>query len=130
MDRTEGSFPDVVEEIRKIPGDFLLDGEILGFREGFALPFAHIQRRLGRKVLSQAILRENPVKLFAFDILYLNGELLMDCPLRLRKEKLATLAVDQLPFQSVSSIASVEDAFTAARDRRNEGVVLKDPESL
>src|SRR6185503_2353207 len=77
MDRTDESFPDVVEAIRKLPGDFLLDGEIVPWRDGKVLPFAHIQKRLGRKLLSAKILRENPAMFIAFDILYLDGQLLM-----------------------------------------------------
>ena len=50
MDRTDESFPDVVEALEKIDGEFLLDGEIVPYRDGQVLPFAHIQKRLGRKV--------------------------------------------------------------------------------
>ena len=42
------------------------------------LPFAHIQKRLGRKTVSAKTLRENPAAFIAFDILYRDGELLMD----------------------------------------------------
>src|SRR5579871_1545311 len=45
MDRTDESFPDVVAALQSIPGDFLLDGEIVPYRDGQVLPFAHIQRR-------------------------------------------------------------------------------------
>jgi ATP-dependent DNA ligase len=34
MDRTDESFPDVVAAIEKLPGDFLLDGEIVPYRDG------------------------------------------------------------------------------------------------
>src|SRR5207302_4766208 len=52
MDRTDASFPDVVDAVAKLPGEFLLDGEIVPYRDGQVLPFAHIQTRLGRKVLT------------------------------------------------------------------------------
>src|SRR5438094_630238 len=52
MDRTDESFPDVVETLQKIDGEFLLDGEIVPYQHGQVLPFAHIQRRLGRKVFT------------------------------------------------------------------------------
>src|SRR5207248_4259645 len=48
MDRTDASFPDVVDAVAKLPGEFLLDGEIVPYRDGKVLPFAHIQKRLGR----------------------------------------------------------------------------------
>src|SRR2546423_3616795 len=92
MDRTDDSFPDVVASLRDLPGDFLLDGEIVPYRDGRVLPFAHVQKRLGRKVPTPKILRDNPAVFIAFDVLYLNGELLMNKPLRERREALQSLA--------------------------------------
>jgi DNA ligase-1 len=92
MDRTDASFPDVVESLSKLPGEFLLDGEIVPWRDGCVLPFAHIQKRLGRKVLTAKILRENPAAFVAFDLLYQDGDLLMDRPLKERRERLQRLS--------------------------------------
>jgi DNA ligase-1 len=133
MDRTDESFPDVVSQIAKLPGEFLLDGEIVPYRDGQVLPFAHIQRRLGRKVLTPKILRDNPATFIAFDILYRDGQLLMDCPLKLRRESLDSLeslsSLRTTDRQPVSAAGQITAAFDAARARRNEGIVLKDPES-
>ena len=136
MDRTDESFPDVVSVIEKLPGDFLLDGEIVPFRDGQVLPFAHIQRRLGRKALSAKILRENPAAFIAFDVLYRDGELLMDQPLKVRRDALECLAkcAKESPLittiiTSVTTAEQISAAFDAARSRRNEGIVLKDPDS-
>jgi DNA ligase-1 len=133
MDRTDDSFPDVVAEIAKIPGDFLLDGEIVPYRDGQVLPFAHIQRRLGRKLLTARMLRENPATFIAFDILFRDGELLMVRPLSVRRESLSRLASQSnlhitgvIPVTTAAEIAA---AFDSARGHRNEGIVLKDPES-
>jgi DNA ligase-1 len=105
MDRTDESFPDVVESVRQIPGDFLLDGEIVPFKGGKVLPFAHIQKRLGRKVLTPKIIRDNPATFIAFDILYRDGELLMDKPLRERRAALRSLSPD-LPLTNVIEVAT------------------------
>ncbi|HEX5241767.1 MAG TPA: ATP-dependent DNA ligase [Tepidisphaeraceae bacterium] len=134
MDRADESFPEVVEAMEKVPGDFLLDGEIVPLRDGKVLPFAHLQKRLGRKKISAQIRRDNPVAFIAFDILYQNGQLLVDCPLqdrRARLAKLAELAPSLLTVTQtqVSSSAEISIAFDAARSRRNEGIVLKDPQS-
>jgi len=137
MDRTDESFPDVVESLSKLPGEFLLDGEIVPYRDGRVLPFAHIQRRLGRKNLTRRMLAENPAAFIAFDILYRDGTLLMDEPLETRRVALASLAEDNsasthllvtqiTPVESAPQIAA---AFESARDSRNEGIVIKDPES-
>jgi DNA ligase-1 len=140
MDRTDASFPDVVAAIRRIPGDFLLDGEIVPYRDGKVLPFAHIQKRLGRKTFTPTIIRDNPATFIAFDILYRDGELLMDKPLRERRaalQDLSTLGVNAtqaspLPVTAITPVTTapeIDAAFCNARDRRNEGLVLKDPES-
>ena len=148
MDRQDESFPDVVEAVAQLPGEFLLDGEIVPYRDGVVLPFAHIQKRLGRKVLTQKILRDNPAAFIAFDVLYRDGQLLMDCPLRVRREALLALCggdervtdgngkiegcAPKLLFSQVTQVQTAQDItahFQAARERRNEGTVLKDPES-
>jgi DNA ligase-1 len=136
MDRIDESFPDVVSALEKLPGEFLLDGEIVPYRDGQVLPFAHIQRRLGRKSLSAKMLRDNPAAFIAFDVLSLNGKLLMDEPLRVRREALscfadcgAGAALLTTTSINVSTASEISAAFDAARARRNEGIVLKDPDS-
>jgi DNA ligase-1 len=130
MDRTDESFPEVIEAMRGMDGDFLLDGEIVPWRDGAVLPFAHIQKRLGRKMVSAKVRRENPVAFVAFDVLYRNGELLMDQPLAKRRGILQQMPqVVRLPGIEVQSAAQVEQAFADARQRRNEGIVLKDLQS-
>ncbi len=131
MDRTDESFPDVVAAMSKVPGDFLLDGEIVPFKDGQVLPFAQIQKRLGRKVLTPRIIRDNPAAFIAFDILYRDGELLMDQPLKARRTALEALGHDLLltKLVEISTAEQIDRAFCAARDCRNEGLVLKDPDS-
>ena len=133
MDRADESFPDVVAEIAKLPGDFLLDGEIVPYADGHVLPFAHIQRRLGRKRLSARLLKENPARFIAFDIVFRNAELLMGCSLIERRAALDDLAShgDLLTTRStaVTTTERIAQAFEDARARRNEGIVMKDPQS-
>jgi len=134
MDRADESFPEVVEAMEKVPSEFLLDGEIVPFRDGKVLPFAHLQKRLGRKKISAQIRRDNPLAFIAFDLLYRDGELLVDCPLQDRRARLAQLAESApslltVTQTQVSTAAEISTAFDSARSRRNEGIVLKDPQS-
>jgi DNA ligase-1 len=144
MDRTDESFPDVVAAVSKLPGAFLLDGEIVPYRDGAVLPFAHIQKRLGRKALTAKILKDHPAVFIAFDILYRDGTLLMDQPWRERHAALDLLVTplatgDAVPAEagtpvrlvpaSVTTAADIEAAFSKSRKARNEGLILKDPES-
>src|SRR5262249_21996746 len=42
-------FPELLAPLRNITGDFILDGEIIGWRNSRAIPFTELQQRLGRK---------------------------------------------------------------------------------
>jgi DNA ligase-1 len=131
MDRVDESFPDVVDAIAPLPGDFLLDGEIVPWRDDQVLPFVHLQKRLGRKKLTHAILRDNPLAYFAFDVLYLDGQLLMDEPLRKRRALLdAFEPLHKTSIIETTDAPQISAAFDLARQRRNEGIVLKDPDSI
>lgn len=62
---------------------------------GRALPFSALQKRLGRKTVSEALIREVPVAYLVFDVLYANGELVIDLPLRERAKILDDLLARQ-----------------------------------
>ena len=140
-----GQFPEVVEGARGLAWNGILDGEILGWRDGTVLPFIALQARLGRKSPSAAIRAEVPVIYVAFDVLGLGRdgdtgvEAVLREPLEDRRRRLEALdlplAGDGGVFAlshlvSVTSDAALEDAFLGARERRNEGLMVKDPRSI
>jgi DNA ligase-1 len=140
-----GQFPEVAEGARGLDWSGILDGEILAYRDGTVLPFQSLQARLGRKSPSSAIRTEIPVIYVAFDVLGLgsgNGlpvEPLLREPLEDRRRRLETLrlplADDGGAFAlshlvSVTTSEGLEDAFLGARERRNEGLMVKDPRSI
>jgi DNA ligase-1 len=138
-----GQFPEVVEAAADLEWNGILDGEILAYRGGAVLPFISLQARLGRKSPSAAIREEIPVIYVAFDVLGLGGddgriEALLREPLDERRRRLDTLdlppADDGGRFARshlirVDTTDGLEDAFAAARARRNEGLMVKDPQS-
>jgi DNA ligase-1 len=139
-----GQFPEVVEGAVGLGWDGILDGELLAYRDGTVLPFQSLQARLGRKAPSEAIRTEVPVIFVAFDVLGLGSpddgriDALLREPLDGRRRHL-----DELDLPSadeggrfarshlirVDSVDGLEAAFTAARLRRNEGLMVKDPRS-
>jgi len=138
-------FPEIVEGARDLRWDGILDGEILAWRDGTVLPFIALQARLGRKSPSAAILAEIPVIFVAFDALALGPggdapvEPLLRLPLTERRQRLETLdlplAGDGGRFArshliSATDVDALEEAFTEARARRNEGLMVKDPDSI
>src|SRR5205823_12465704 len=67
-----------------------IDGEILPWRNG-VLPFAKLQTRIGRKVLTKKILDDVPIAIVAYDLLELNGADIREKPLAWRREQLSKL---------------------------------------
>lgn len=129
-------FAELASPLAKLPGDFILDGEIVASRNGRTLPFTDLQQRLGRKQLDLWLAKDIPVNFVVFDLLYRDGEALLDVPLIERRRRLTELfsglspsALQLTPQTKVTSAPELEEVFTAALARGNEGVMAKDPES-
>ena len=86
-----GRFPEVEEAAALLPDGTVLDGELLPWSEDAPLPFAQLQRRIGRKTLSRKLLAEVPVVLIAYDLLEEAGEDLRGLPFEERRRRLAGL---------------------------------------
>ena len=91
LDDITHRFPELHAPLRALPAPFVLDGEIIGEREGSVLPFTQFQQRLGRKAVTETIVQEIPAVLVAFDLLYVGGDLLFARPLTERRALLAAL---------------------------------------
>ena len=137
-------YPEVIDAARPLPWDGILDGELLGLRDGVVLPFVSLQTRLGRKSPSAELLAEVPVVFVAFDVLGLGPggdapvEPLLDEPLVSRRRRLAAMALPLADAGGAFALShlvradspeALEAAFAEARGRRNEGLMVKDPES-
>jgi DNA ligase-1 len=84
-DEITQSFPELPGALAGLPQDAILDGEIVAWEDsGRARPFSVLQQRLGRKKVSERMLREIPVAYLVFDVLYAGEELLIDRPLQER----------------------------------------------
>jgi DNA ligase-1 len=90
LDNVTHRFPELDEAARELGRSVILDGEIVAFSDRI-LPFAIIQKRLGRRQVSAKLRADAPVVFFAFDLLYLDGEALFERPLQERREKLAVI---------------------------------------
>src|SRR5437660_4114715 len=133
LNEVTAAFPEVVAAAGAVPHDVLLDGELLAYKDGVVLPFFELQHRLGRKVVSAQLLAEVPVIFVAFDVLYLDGRNLLTEPLRERRRLLEELDLPS-PFMLAYLIRALDAAeldriFDGARQRNNEGLMVKDPES-
>ena len=167
-DEITESFPELPEALSGLPQEAILDGEIVAWsylaaesgEAGRALPFSALQQRLGRKKVSEEMMRKVPVAYLTFDVLYAGGELLIDRPLRERAKVLDGLLaapravaeprppagqgrlalvvakpilpaqVLRAPVFGASSPQELDALFEAAQARGNEGLMIKDPESV
>jgi DNA ligase-1 len=133
------SFPEIAEAATTLSdaAPVVIDGELVPWRAGSVLDFASLQTRLGRVRPSAQLLEEVPVVLVAFDLLHHAGTDLLEEPLRTRREALGAL---ELPDRSgerllvshlgaATSATEVDRQFDDARERRNEGLMVKDPDS-
>src|SRR5438067_1206352 len=114
LDEVTESFPELPPALAAFTDDVILDGEIVAWASaaenggaGRALPFSQLQQRLGRKHVTEAMMRRVPVSYVVFDVLYAAGELTIDKPLRARH-------------------AILDRIFSGAR--QVQGVLVSDPQ--
>lgn len=137
-DRITGRFPELLPALRAIPGSFVLDAEVLALEEGRAVPFTRFQRRLGRRTVGAELLAELPATLVVFDLLERDGEPLLERPLAERRRRLDALLLvpplvraqaETVERDGTALVAALEASFAQARERGNEGLMIKDPRS-
>lgn len=94
LDEISESFPELPPALLAFSDPVIVDGEILAWRSekhdgqmtGRALPFSELQKRLGRKKVSQELVKQVPAAYVVFDVLYAGEELLIEKPLHERKK--------------------------------------------
>jgi DNA ligase 1 len=136
--RITAQFPELVEQAEKLDQELIADGEIIAFDKGRRLTFFDLQKRLGRKDdtadLFAGAAADVPVAFVIFDLLWINGRSLLKTPLRERREQLGGLSLPP-QFQRANvtpavSATEIERLFQDARQRLNEGLMIKNAESL
>ncbi len=132
------SYPEVAAALAALPGDVMLDGELVAVREGQVLPFRYLQSRLQRKSVDEVLLREVPVTYIAFDLLAQGEAFLIDTPLLERRERLAQLLLPQEYLRAAAFTAlgeppvpdELHEHFERARAAGHEGLMLKRTDAL
>jgi len=131
-------FPEVADAAHDLPDGAVLDGELLAWDTDAArpLPFATMQRRIGRLKLGPKLLREAPFALLAFDLLEQGGVDIRDEPLALRRARLEALvapvaggALQISPRIEASDWDALSGLREESRSRNVEGMMLKREQS-
>ena len=124
-------FPEF-NEVKHCNVGFVLDGEILPYKDNNILPFQTLQTRIGRKNVGKKSLTESPVILMAYDLLELDGKDLRKVPFIERRNKLEALVKSinlsvihlspQVLFSSWDELSKIQ---ASSRNKKAEGVMLK-----
>ncbi len=152
LDEISIRFPELHAPLAEIPTDVIIDGEIITARGEEILPFSDLQKRLGRKVVSEELLATAPVVFVAWDLLYANEKVLIDDALQARRARLEEILYGTVRGSAsgmaagnerlnagilrlseaklFNDVSSLDDEFDAARARGNEGLMIKDPASF
>jgi len=125
-------FPEIMADAARLP-HLVIDGEILAWKDGRVMPFAALQKRLGRKKPGKKVMADSPVIFLAFDLLEFEGEDWRARPLAERRAKLADV-VHSIPGASAFDTSSQVRAPTwetlalarqQSREMGTEGLMLK-----
>lgn len=125
-------YPEVAAAAEQLPDGTVLDGELLAWKDGQVRPFAHLQRRIGRKKVGKKLLKAVPVVLLCYDLLEVGGEDVRSQPQSWRRQQLEqVITAVSHPNLRLSDLVTVPDWNTLtnlqgeSRDRLVEGLMLK-----
>lgn len=126
------------QDIGEIDGpddiDFILDGELIAFKNNKPLHFQELQKRLRRKNMTKDILSEIPIRYVVYDIMFYGKERVIKETLENRKNLLSLfLFKDSIIINAQSDIIAsadeVDSIFRKSKENGHEGLVIKDPSS-
>ncbi|MHA1590665.1 MAG: ATP-dependent DNA ligase [Candidatus Njordarchaeales archaeon] len=133
LENITAQYPDVVDYVRKYikANECIIEGEIVAIdpETGEMRPFQELMRRK-RKYDIHKIMEEIPVKVFLFDLIYLEGEEYLDKPYLERRRKLEEILepneyLTLSHMKIVKNVEELEKFFLEAIEAGCEGLVLK-----
>lgn len=131
-------FPELHCLARYLPNGTVVDGELLPYKDGEIGNFNALQKRIGRKTVSQKLQNEVPIVIMLYDLLEWEGKDIRTHPLAQRQELLAALSKkikgDGVPLllsevMEFSSWEKVAQERERAPELRSEGLMLKHKDS-
>ncbi|AIY90596.1 ATP-dependent DNA ligase [Geoglobus acetivorans] len=134
LENVTNALPDIVSEIKRcVKENVILDGEVIAVRDGRPMPFQHVLRRFRRKHGVSRMVEEIPLKVYLYDILYDDGEVI-DLPLKERRARLISAvgesdAVKVAEQIVTSDVRVIQQEFDRAIQAGHEGLMLKNLES-
>ena len=127
-------FPELAQLAQLLPNGTVVDGELLPYKEGVIGDFNALQKRIGRKTVSQKLQNDIPIVIMLYDLLEWEGKDVRELPLAERQELLATLyhqvkkegvpllLSEVLQFSSWKEVATEREK---AAEKKSEGLMIK-----
>lgn len=129
------SLPDVVSTVRDgIKADVaILEGEVVAVgKNGKPMVFQDLMRRFGRIHDIRKAMKEIPLNVYLFDILYLEGKALLNLPYEERRKTLEGLCDQSLlvPRRVTANPTEAKGFLESAMEAGHEGLMAKELESI
>ncbi len=119
LENVTAQFPDVVEAaLKHVEAEtFILDSEVVGFdsKTGKYKPFEAISQRIRRKYDIDKLVKELPVELDVFDVLYYNGKSCMGMPFHERR-KIVEEIIDEQDMKIRPAVQIITDSDEKAQE--------------
>ncbi|MEM0233551.1 MAG: ATP-dependent DNA ligase, partial [Candidatus Nezhaarchaeales archaeon] len=127
------SLPEVVEVVKRVAAESaVFEGEVIALTSnGKPAPFQLLMRRFRRQRSVSELVSKIPLKLYFFDILYLNGETLIDKPYIERRKILRSVVSEDVIIETLitSKYEEAQTFYEKALKDGHEGLIAKDLES-
>jgi len=134
QENVTNAFPDIVELCKNIKcNECIIEGEVLAIdkKTNRPMPFQKLSQRIKRKHDIQKTIKEIPVQVNLFDILFLDGKLLFDKKLKDRRAILEKIVHEipekfQLSYMLVTKdLKKAQKFYEKALSEGQEGVMVK-----
>ncbi|MDD1749707.1 MAG: ATP-dependent DNA ligase [Methanothrix sp.] len=134
LENVTASLPEIVLAAKQVSAkSAILDGEAVAIgKDGRPMAFQEILKRFRRKYNVEKLAAQIPLRIFLFDLIYLDGKSVTHLPLSERRALLEKIAGPVLLADQVLSdnVEEVEEIYRQALNAGHEGLILKNPSSV
>ena len=139
LDNVTNQFPDVVKYVKENvkAKSFILDSEAIGYdpKTKIYQPFQAMSKRIKRKYHIEKLIKELPIEINIFDILYYDGKSLLKEPFKKRRKIIEKIIINHpykiRPSQAIitESVKETEEFYNKSLAAGEEGIMMKNLEA-
>ena len=139
LENVTKQFPDVIKYAKECikAESCIIDSEVTAYnpKNGTKIPFQRLSKRIKRKYNIDQMVREIPVFINAFDLLFLNNQNIINMKYKDRWNKLNEIVKEKekelvlVTHKESNSHKEVEEFYKKALEEKNEGIMFKNLEA-